>query len=57
MSDFHICGGPKIKKKNENEMLKWDEIGQMLVSRALDDTKTTGKAGADIFANFEADKP
>ena len=28
-----------------------DDIGQMLVSGALDDTKTIGKVGADIFAN------
>ena len=29
-----------------------DEIGQMLVSRALDDTKKMRKAGADIFAKL-----
>ena len=34
-----------------------DEIGPTLVSGALDDTKTIGKAGADIFANFGAEKP
>ena len=33
-------------------MQKLDEIGQMLVSGALDDTNTIGKVGADIFANF-----
>ena len=31
-------------------MENYDEIGQMLVSGALDDTKTIGKVGADIFA-------
>ena len=44
-------------KKNEKKMKKWDEIGQMLVSGALDDTKTIGKAGADMFANLGAEKP
>ena len=33
-----------------------DEIGQMLVSGALDDTKTIGKVGADIFAKSGPDK-
>ena len=51
--DFHILG----VNKNETKSEKNDEIGQMLVSGALDDTKTIGKAGADIFANFGADKP
>ena len=30
----------------------WNEIGQILVSGALDDTKTIGKIAADIFAEF-----
>ena len=34
-----------------------DEMDQCLVCGALDDTKTIGKAGADIFANFGAEKP
>ena len=34
-----------------------DEIGKILVSGALNDTKTIGKAGADMFANFGAGKP
>ena len=38
-------------------MKGWDEIGQILVSGALDDTKTIGKASADIFAKFGAEKP
>ena len=33
------------------------EIGQMLVSGALDETKTVGKAGADIFAKSGSEKP
>ena len=43
--------------KNENKTGQFDELGQILVSRALDDTKTIGKVGADIFANFGAEKP
>ena len=33
------------------------EIGQMLVSGALDDTKKMRKAGADIFAKSGPEKP
>ena len=33
------------------------EIGQILVPRALNDTKKIRKAGADIFANFGLEKP
>ena len=40
------------KKTNKN-----DEIGQFLVSRALDDTKKMRKAGADIFAKSGPEKP
>ena len=44
--------------KNEKQIKKTiDEIGQMLVTGALDDTKMIGKVGADIFANFGAEKP
>ena len=49
---FILLGSTKRKKKETNY-----EIGQMLVSRALDDTKTIGKAGADIFVNFGPEKP
>ena len=52
-SDFHIFGGQKTNKIRE----KLDEIGQILVPRALNDTKKIRKAGADIFANFGAEKP
>ena len=38
------------KRKKRKQIKNWDEIGQMLVSGALDDTKKTRKAGADIFA-------
>ena len=54
--DFHKkldFGGVKKPKKTK----EWNEFGQILVSGALDDTKTIGKAGADIFANFGAEKP
>ena len=44
-------GGSKNQKKTN----KWNEIGQMLVSGALDDTKTIGKVGADIFAKSGPD--
>ena len=40
-----------------NKLKTNDEIGQNLVSRALDDLKTIGKVGADILANFGAEKP
>ena len=49
--DFHTLGS-KNGKKSEN----LNEIGQILVSGALDDTKTIGKAGVDIFANSGAGK-
>ena len=39
-------GGSKNQKKTK----KYNEIIQMLNSGALDDTKTIGKAGSDIFA-------
>ena len=42
---------------NENKLKKDDEIGQRLVSGALDDTKTIGKTGADIFAKSGPEKP
>ena len=38
-------------------MKQIDEIGQMLVPRALNDTKKIRKVGADILANFGAEKP
>ena len=38
-------------------MKKMDEIGQMSVSGALDDTKTIGKVGADIFAKSGPEQP
>ena len=49
--------GSQETKKNEKQMKQWDEIGQILVSGALDETKTIGKVGADIFANYGAEKP
>ena len=51
--DFHTFGGQNNQNKTENV----DEIGQMFVTRALNDTKKIRKAGADIFANFGAEKP
>ena len=41
--------GQTQKKRN-----KLDEIGQIAVPRALNDTKKIGKAGADILANVGA---
>ena len=38
-------------------MKKIDEIGQMLVSRALDRTKKIRKIAADIFAKSGLEKP
>ena len=49
---FIFLGSTKQKK---TEML--NEIGQMLVSGALDDTKKMRKAGADIFAKSGLEKP
>ena len=46
-------GGSKNQKKTK----KWNEIRQILVSGALDDTKKTRKAGADIFAKSGPEKP
>ena len=47
--DFHEnVGFWRVKKPKKTKT--WNEIGQMLVSGALDDTKTIGKVGADIFA-------
>ena len=42
---------------NKTKQTKWDETGQVLVSGALDDTETIGKAGADIFTKSGPDKP
>ena len=44
-------------KQNKTKSKKNDEIGQMLVSGALDDTKKMRKAGADIFAKSGLGKP
>ena len=44
-----------MKQLNKTDNL--DKIDQMLVPRALNDTKKIRKAGADIFANFGAEKP
>ena len=50
--DFHVLGGQKTNKKTK----KWNEIGQMLVYGALDDTKTIRKTAADIFAKSGPEK-
>ena len=52
-SDFHILGVQKTNNIRE----KLDEIGQILVPRALNDTKKIRKAGADIFAKSGPEKP
>ena len=51
--DFHILGLKTTKQKVEH----LDEIGQMLVSRALDRTKKIRKIAADIFAKSGLEKP
>ena len=55
-SDFHTFG-VKQTKTLERKLKTIDEIGQMLVSGALDDTKKMRKAGADIFAKSGLEKP
>ena len=42
-------------QNNNNKLEKNDEIGQQLVSGALDDTKQMRKTGADIFAKSGAE--
>ena len=44
-------------QQTETKTVKFDEIGQTVVPGALNDTKKIRKAGADIFANFGAEKP
>ena len=46
-----------VLKQNNKKTENNDKIGQFLVSRALDDTKTIGNASADMFANFVPGKP
>ena len=53
--DFHTLGGQQKQRKTKQN-LKVDKIGEMLVSGALDDTKTIEKAGADIFAKSGPEK-
>ena len=43
--------------KDEQNKEKLNEIGQMLVSRALDRTKKIRKIAADIFAKSRLEKP
>ena len=50
--DFHILGVKKTWKKFGN----FNEIGQILVSGALDDTKKMRKAGGDIFVKSGLNK-
>ena len=52
---FSYVVGQTTKTKSGN--IERNEIGQMLVPGALNDTKKIRKAGADIFANFGAEKP
>ena len=46
-----------LGSKKRKQLKTIDEIGQMLVSRALDDTKKMRKAGADIFAKSGPEQP
>ena len=45
--------GQKTNKKTK----KWNDIGQMLVSGALDDTEKIRKTAADMFAKYGLEKP
>ena len=45
-----------VDKSKQNQNKKNDEIGQMLVSGALDDTKKMRKAGADMYAKSGPEK-
>ena len=49
--DFVLLAAKQHKKTE-----KFDDIGQMLVPRALNDTTKIRKASADIFANVGLDK-
>ena len=49
-----ICLGSKETEQIEQKMKKWDDIGHMLVSGALDDTKKMRKLGADSFPKSPA---
>ena len=51
--DFHVLGGHKTKKKTKH----WNEICQILVSGALDRTKSIRKTAADISAKSGPEKP
>ena len=52
MPDFRILGSNKTKQKTETN----DEIGQMLVTGALDRTEKIRKTAADIFAKYRLEK-
>ena len=52
-SDSHIFGGQKTNKIRET----LNEIGQILVPGALNDTEQIRTVGADIFADVGAEKP
>ena len=43
-------------KITEQKTNKWDDLGQNVVSGALDDTKKMREAGADIFATSGPEK-
>ena len=53
---FTFSGFKQTKKQRKNNEQN-DEIGQMLVSGAIDDSKTIGKTAADIFAKSGLEKP
>ena len=50
---FSYFWGQTIEKKSKN----YDEIGQIFVPGALDDTKKMRKAGADMFAKDGPENP
>ena len=44
-------------EQTETKTKQFDEIGQIVVPRVLNDTKKIRKAGADIFATFGPQRP
>ena len=46
-----------VGSKKRKQIKNWDEIGQMLVSGALDNTTKMRKAGADILGKSGLEKP
>ena len=50
-------GGLEQQGEQNKQIGRFDESGRIFVSRALNDTKEIGKAGANIFSKFGLEKP